>query len=714
MLGTWDGATFTPLTGAGSGQSWSLTRTGSNLSFTGGTQETQSFQFTTGSTPPTDPVMVQLSIDGVLAWMAFDNVSLTEVIPSGIDNGSFEIAPGGGTPTNLQNAAPEGWTRTLTAGTEGIYFSGVSSDQAWSYAFGSTTVGYIAQLTDITISADTEYTILTDFARNSSSGTADFSIEAWVNGVLIDSVSSELKHQNFLSYALHLTTDQLASYIGQKLEIRLGRSGGDQWLGLDNVRVQTRDKSTLEVMVIGDSITQGRNNGNYSYRYELWKDLVDLGIDFDMVGSHDFNYLGSNTSGNFPDYMGQEFDRDNEGHWNWDTDQVLNGYSESTLSSYAPVPSTGTETLSVWLKGYQPDYVLIALGRNDCNRNQGAANYATRMGLIIDALQADNPNVTIFVASILDANTGGDETSYNAQLPSLAANKTTATSLVVHADIGNISGQTSFDPSIHTYDNTHPNTAGEVVVADHWDVVLTPYLTEQDIVITAPDATATELGLTTGTIRVEIPNNHKERTVSYSLTGTAQETIDYTLSTGTVIIPANATSVDITVTPIADMLAEGDEPLVFTATAGDGYSTGGVQNAATVTIQDHPIEQQKITAFGSVANANLPEADDDADWDGDGVSNLVEIALGTSATNPSEIPEFSVSFTAGDAEFHYSVSTSNLGVTVTPFYSETLKALSWSDTLTINLESTNSGKNNYKATHSSPDDKIFFRLNVSR
>jgi len=467
MLGTWDGATFTPLTGAGSGQSWSLTRTGSNLSFTGGTQETQSFQFTTGSTPPTDPVMVQLSIDGVLAWMSFDNVSLTEVIPSGIDNDSFEIAPGGGTPTNLQNAAPEGWTRTLTAGTEGIYFNGVASDQAWSYAFGSTTVGYIAQVTDITISADTEYTILTDFARNSSSGTADFSIEAWVNGVLVDSVSSELKHQNFLSYALHLTTDQLASYIGQKLEIRLGRSGGDQWLGLDNVRVQTRDKSTLEVMVIGDSITQGRNNGNYSYRYELWKNLVDLGIDFDMVGSHDFNYLGSNTSGNFPDYMGQKFDRDNEGHWNWDTDQVLNGYSESTLSSYAPVPSTGTETLSVWLKGYQPDYVLIALGRNDCNRNQGAANYATRMGLIIDALQADNPNVTIFVASILDANIGGDEASYNAQLPSLAANKTTATSLVVHADIGNISGQTSFDPSIHTYDNTHPNTAGEVVVADH-------------------------------------------------------------------------------------------------------------------------------------------------------------------------------------------------------------------------------------------------------
>lgn len=715
-LGTWDGATFTPLSGAA--ETWNLSKTttgsGSDLSFVQGTEVTRTFQFTTSSTPPTGPVAIQISIDGALEWMGADNVAITEVIPSDIVNHSFEVAPGGGTPTSLQNAAPEGWTRTLNSGSEGVYYNAVSSDQTWSYAFGPSTIGYIAQVTDVTIVADAEYTIVTDFARNSSGGTANFNIEAWANGVQIDSVSSELKHQGFLAHALHLTTSQLSTYVGQKLEIRIGRSGGDQWLGLDNVRITTRDKDTMEIMILGDSITQGRDNGNYSYRYELWKDLVDLGIDFDMVGSHNFTFDGPASAGAFPDYMGKSFDRDNEGHWNWDTDQVLNGYSESTLTSYSPTPSTGTETLSVWLKGYQPDYVLIALGRNDCNRNHGAANYATRMGQIIDAIQADNPNVTIFLASILDANTGGDEASYNAELPGLAASKTTSTSLVLHADIGNISGQTIFNASSHTYDNTHPNTSGEVIVADHWDAVLTPYLTTQDINIAATDDTATEVGNTTGTVRVEIPFNHKSRIVNYTLSGTTTQTADYTLSSETITVPANVTSVDIDLTPVSDTEAEGDETIILTATSGVGYGAGGPQNSSTVTLSDHAVEEQKISAFGSVANANLPAAQDDADWDRDGINNLTEIATGTDPASSSQTPDPTASHSGTDAVFSYSVSTSALGLTVTPYYSTTLQTLSWNFVPTVNLTGTSGGMNHYEAIVTSAGDRTFFRLEVAR
>lgn len=871
-IGTWDGSSFTPL--ANASRAWNLTRSGNNLSFTGGSEESKTFQFSTGESPSTDPVAVQLSVDGALAWMAMDDVSLTSVslannsfeiapgggtpsnlqnvepegwsrtltsgsegvyynatssdqtwsyafgpstvgylsqitpilieanrdyklitdfarnassgtanlliegwvngtrigtmtstathqnfqsytlqltadqlspyigqaleirigrsggnkwlgldkvrveplvvVPGEIDNPSFETAPGGGTPGNLQNAAPEGWSRTLTGGTEGVYYNGATSDQNWSYAFNPSTTGYLSQVTQITIEADTEYTILSDFARNASSGTAEFMMEGRVNGALIDSVSSELKHQDFLTYGLHLTADQLASHIGQNLEIRVGRSGGNNWLGIDHVRVTTRSKDTLEFMVMGDSITQGRNNGKLSYRYELWKDLVDLGLDFDMVGSHNFVFQGPAAASSFPDYQGKTFDRDNEGHWNWDTDQVLNGYSESTLTSYSPNPSTGTETLSVWLKGYQADYVLIALGRNDCNRGQGAANYALRMGQIIDALQADNPHVTIFLASVLDASSGGDETAYNAELPGLASNKSTATSRVIHANIGSIPGQTAFVASTHTYDNVHPNVAGEIVVADHWDATLTPYLTQQDVIITAPDTTATELNNSPGTIRVELPYNHKSHTVSYTLSGTADQGTDYTLSSGSVTIPANATYLDLFLTPISDSLAEGAETATFTAVAGAGYGLGDPRIQAHITVEDHPVELEKIATFGSIANANDPAAADDADWDRDGVANLTEIALGTAADNSADTPTQSALSSDNLVIYQYALSSSAMGLTVTPRYSTTLEDQSWADMTVIDFIETLDGLDYYQAELSTPGDKTFFHLNISR
>lgn len=716
-LGTWNGSSFTPINGAS--QTWNLSRNGGNLSFTAGSAETKTFQFTTGATPPTDPVAVQLSVDASLAWMAMDNVSITTVVPSLIANPSFEDAPGGGTPSNFLNAPPEGWTRSLSAGTEAVYYNGAVSDQSWSYAFGPGTTGHIAQISQVTIEEGTEYTILCDLARNSSSGTADFVIEAWIDGSQVDAVSSELKHQNFLSYALHLTTGQLAPHIGKNLEIRVGRSGGDNWLGIDNLRVQTRDQNTLEFMILGDSITQGRNNGKYSYRYPLWKHLVDLGIDFDMVGSHDFTFQGPTAASNFPDYQGKTFDRDNEGHWNWDADQVLNGYSESSLTSYSPNPSTGTENLSVWLKGYQADYVLIALGRNDCNRNQGATNYATRMGLIIDALQADNPDVTIFLASVLDADKGGDETSYNAQLPDLATNKTTSRSRVIHAEIGKISGLPPFDATTHTYDQVHPNTAGEQIVADHWNAVLGPYLTPVNINVTPPNPHASELDNQSGVFRLELPNNHKSRTISYQLGGTANQTSDYTLSATTITIPANTTSVDITATPLSDALAEGTETITFTALPGDGYTTADSTtadstNSASISIADHPVEQAKIDTFGNPANANLPQAADDADWDQDGTSNLLELALGTAADNPSDTPTLASSSNGSQAVFSYSTSTDELGLTVTPYYSHTLQPLSWNPVPTVNLIETSDGKHQYQAMLPNPGERAFFRLDASR
>lgn len=83
----------------------------------------------------------------------------------------------------------------------------------------------------------------------------------------------------------------------------------------------TEGRDFGDLMIIGDSITQGSapyvlrtstpiRDGGYSYRYALWKNLVDGKDAFDLIGSMNKNYGSDNT---YPDYMGRSFDKDHEG-----------------------------------------------------------------------------------------------------------------------------------------------------------------------------------------------------------------------------------------------------------------------------------------------------------------------------------------------------------------------------------------------------------------
>ena len=121
----------------------------------------------------------------------------------------------------------------------------------------------------------------------------------------------------------------------------------------------TRDtEAPVRILPLGDSITQG-DKDHRSYRYSLWVRLIAAGISFDFVGSMNSNFFGNPV---WPDYNGQSFDRDHEGHWGWQADQILNGH-----------PLTeGKEYLSAWLEEYTPDIVLLHLGgkANPVVRNQ--------------------------------------------------------------------------------------------------------------------------------------------------------------------------------------------------------------------------------------------------------------------------------------------------------------------------------------------------------
>lgn len=203
----------------------------------------------------------------------------------------------------------------------------------------------------------------------------------------------------------------------------------------------------VRILPLGDSITQA-NKETQSYRYPLWKKLVDAGIEVDFVGSLNTNVEKSTPD--WPDYKGKTFDRDHEGHWGWYTDLFLQ-----------------SETLPAWLQNYTPDIVLLHLGTNDVFRESHTEETVIKLKKIIEELQKDNPNVTVLLAKLMSSTSDKNPKilELNAQMDKLAEDASTQTSRVIVVD-----QNSGFDPKVgaDTYDGTHPNANGEEKMAQRW------------------------------------------------------------------------------------------------------------------------------------------------------------------------------------------------------------------------------------------------------
>src|SRR5579862_821314 len=215
----------------------------------------------------------------------------------------------------------------------------------------------------------------------------------------------------------------------------------------------------VRIVCIGDSITQGRKGGGpnkptQSYRYPLWKLLVDLGANVDFVGS-----LGGGFEGDpeWPDYRGKPFGRRHEGHWGWTTRAVR-------------------EKLPEWIRGYTPDIALILLGANDANPklNLTIDDTAKDMEQLIDILRAKNPGIVVLLGKPFMEWKPFPE--MRERFDVLAKAKTTAVSPVVTVDLskGWISKPDS--PGTHTVDWVHPNADGDSKLAGAWAEALQPQL----------------------------------------------------------------------------------------------------------------------------------------------------------------------------------------------------------------------------------------------
>lgn len=120
---------------------------------------------------------------------------------------------------------------------------------------------------------------------------------------------------------------------------------------------------------------------------------------------------------------------------------------------------------------------------------------------------------------------------------------------------------------------------------DDFSLTLTTANPQPTLTLSAPDASAAEGG-DSGSFRITRTGpTTAELTVGYTLGGSASAGDYSPVLTGTLTIPAGASSADIVITPVDDTEVESPETLTLTLGAVQGYTLAG--GPATVTIADN-------------------------------------------------------------------------------------------------------------------------------
>lgn len=210
--------------------------------------------------------------------------------------------------------------------------------------------------------------------------------------------------------------------------------------------------STTRIMPLGASRVAGATPQYESYRYELWKLLIDDGFEFDFIGTE-------KDEASYPDYNGSRFDPDHQGFGGITSGGIL-GEIEDWLGDLDGVP----------------DIVLFSSpGGND-----GVGTYqqtVSNVNTIIDILQDTNPNVTIYL-ELPAPPVSRDQTPefmayYNQALQSIrtiADEQTTSSSNVFTIDM-----MTGFSDAFLA-DEVHYNASGARFIARRYYEQLAPIL----------------------------------------------------------------------------------------------------------------------------------------------------------------------------------------------------------------------------------------------
>lgn len=213
--------------------------------------------------------------------------------------------------------------------------------------------------------------------------------------------------------------------------------------------------SINKIMPLGASRIEGNRPEFESFRYELWKDLIQHGWTFDFVGTQSDN-------ASYPSYNGNDFDVHHEGRSGWISEQILNGIEE-------------------WLSQIDsPDIVLFSSpGGNDALDGLPYEQAVSNVNSIIDILQENNPNVTIIIEQMAPVHSDimtGDLKEFFEKMQQevliIAESQTTLTSQVISVNMF-----TGFTDDMLA-DDVHYNEIGAEFIASRYYNVLVNILEE--------------------------------------------------------------------------------------------------------------------------------------------------------------------------------------------------------------------------------------------
>ena len=162
-----------------------------------------------------------------------------------------------------------------------------------------------------------------------------------------------------------------------------------------------------------------------------------------------------------------DFDTDHEGHSGWTTSDFVS----------PPAWDSSRGNIRAWLRGYRPDIVLIESGTNDVFQCNNEDSIIAGFSKLILLLRRANPMVKIFVGLVPPLGPAwrykqlcGNDRMYEQAIHSLndklclfCEKFSERSSPILYVD-----QYVDIDPSVDMYDDIHPNTRGEQIMAGRW------------------------------------------------------------------------------------------------------------------------------------------------------------------------------------------------------------------------------------------------------
>jgi lysophospholipase L1-like esterase len=223
---------------------------------------------------------------------------------------------------------------------------------------------------------------------------------------------------------------------------------------IEDKNIANDDVIVNKILCIGDSRVQGFRPLFENYRYELWKNLVENEVDFDLVGP--FKDFVS-----YPTFSNLTFDNDHAGILGDTTLDVINRLDEAFEKDI-------------------PDFVLLGIGGNDITGGKSIDDVVLNLGVILDEIEIKNNNAIVFLEIIAGVNPNSSRaaslngliTEFEEKLNKLAEEKSNTSFKVVLVDMN-----TNFTNNANFYaDEVHYSLLGAKEIADRYFKALNTFL----------------------------------------------------------------------------------------------------------------------------------------------------------------------------------------------------------------------------------------------